>query len=308
MTAVFYSVAADADGRYERLWLRSVESLRRHNPRVPVAVCLYDDGPRGLLDAAAELGVDVLPMGRYSDLVADLPPAYAGVLGRHRCLHKLASLRRMACHAPGHPLVYLDCDTYLFGDVEQLTARSAQVDWLAREEPATARCMRGHQPAWVDEPALAELARAEGVVPVPPYNTGVFAVGAALAGSLAGLADEFLWYCWRLLAGAAFDRPKVFFDDPAWGADVRAAAAAYNPRLRLAYPAENIWIVDQVALWLLLGRVPGARHEMFATHEVAQSDEYLAPDLWPLTVHYFTAHAASFERYLAELNPEARVS
>ena len=230
------------------------------------------------------------------------------MLGRHRCLHKLASLRRMAGHAPGHPLVYLDCDTHLFGDVERLTARSDEVDWLAREEPATARCLRGHQPSWVDEPALAALARAEGLVPVPPYNTGVFAVGAALLRSLSDLADEFLWYCWRLLVGAAFDRPEVFFDDPTWGADVRAAGATYDPRLRLAYPAENIWIVDQVAMWLLLGRVPGARHEMFASHEVAQSDEYLTPDLWPLTVHYFTAHAASFEHHLARLGSEAGVS
>jgi hypothetical protein len=308
VTAVFYSIAPDADGRYESLWRRSAESLRRHNAHVPVAVCLYGDGPSSLLQAAAGLGVDILPMGPYAGLVADLPPAYAEVLGRHRCLHKLASLRRMAGHAPGHPLVYLDCDTHLFGDVEQLTTRSAEADWLAREEPGTARSRPGHHPTWVDEPALAGLAQAEGVVPVPPYNTGVFAVGAALASSLADLADEFLWYCWRLLAGAACGRPEVFFTDPAWGADVRAVAAAYDPRLQLPYPAQDIWIVDQVALWLLLGRVPGARHEMFATHEVSQSDEYLAPDCWPLLVHYFTAHAAAFEHYLAGLEPGPKVS
>lgn len=300
MTVVFYSFAADAPGHYERRWLRSIRSLRARDDATPVVVCLFGDGPPAMLREAERLRVEVLPMGEYDDLVAELPPAYAAAIKRHRCLHKLASLRRVQQHAPGETAIYLDCDTYLLGDVAELAARSAEVDWLAREEPATSRCRRGHHPGWVDEPLLEVLAAREGLVPVPPYNTGVFAVSAALARALAELTDEFLWYCWRLLVGAAHGRPSAFVDDPAWQDAVRAAAGDYPRGLWLDYPAQNIWVVDQVGLWMLLGRVPGTTHAPYDVAEVAQSDEYLIPGLDPVAVHYFSAHESAFERFLAQ--------
>lgn len=300
MTVVFYSFVADPHAQYERLWLRSVHSLRDNGSSVPVVVCLYGDGPQQMLHAAEGLGVEILPMGEYDDLVTELPPRYADAIRQHRCLHKLASLRRVHQQAPDESVIYLDCDTYLFGDVTRLAARSGEVDWLAREEPATSRCRRGHHREWVDEPLLATLAAHEGLVAVPPYNTGVFALSPGLARALAELTDEFLWYCWRLLVGAAHGRPSAFTDDPPWLETVVAAARNYPRGLWLDYPAQNIWVFDQVALWLLLGRVPGATHAPYDVGEVAQSDEYLTPGLEPVAVHYFSAYESAFERFLGQ--------
>jgi hypothetical protein len=298
MTAVVYSVLADDHGRYEWQWSRSVASLRRRCPDVPVLTCVFGSVPAGMPAVAREHRIDLLDMGAYPAVFADLPPTVAEVLQGNRLVHKMVSLRRAHRLLPTDPLLYLDSDTYVFGDVGTLTAVCERADWLAREEPGSRRSAGGPDPAWVDEDLLSAVAAAEGLVVVPAYNTGVFAVSPRLARALVELVDEFLWYVWRLLVGAALGRPEVFTD----GAQlrrVRQAASGYDARLALPYPAGDIWIVDEVATWLLLGRVPGAVLDTFAPHEVAQGEEYLRPALDPVLVHYFTAHGAKFDAYLA---------
>jgi hypothetical protein len=297
MAVVLYSMLSDSDGRYERQWARSLTSLRRHNPDAHVLTCAYGAPTPSMAALARELRVELIDMGDYADVFADLPAPYAAALNRNRTLHKLASLRRVSQALPRDAVLYLDSDTYVLGDVGSLAERSERVDWIAREEPGSRRSAGGYDAAWVDEDLLRAVQASEGLLRVPPYNMGVFAISPTLARAVAALLDEYLWYTWRLLAGAVLHRPSAFVDSDHLDA-VRRSVGGYDARLTLPYPAGDIWIVDEVAAWLLLGRLPGATLATFTPHEVAQSNEYLAPDLRPVLIHYFTAHAQEFEAYL----------
>ena len=299
MTTVYYSLTADADGTRERQWARSVQSLRRYNPAIPVVLCLYGGARAATLATADEAGVRVVPMGEYPEALGDIPPHWRAALVSNPTLHKLLSLR---CLAGAGPLLYLDCDTYSFGDVAGLFTRYGGRDFCAREEPLTLRSAEGADWTYIDEAALARLAAAEGLVAVPPYNTGVMLLSAALASTMTGLLDEFVWYAWRLLLGACLWNPDLV-GDPGLASFVLERSGTGERRLAMPYPAASIWIVEQIATWLTLGRVPGLAHDMLRRDDVAQDGECsAAPGTGRdglILAHYFTSGE---ERFFAALD------
>lgn len=298
MIAVYYSLAADADGVRERQWAHSVASLRRHNPDVSVVLCLYGGARDETLDAADRARVYIQPLGEYADAFGDIPAHWRDALLTYPTLHKLFSLRALVGAGWLTRLIYLDCDTYCFGDITALAARYSRCDYYAREEPLTLRDDHGKDWSYIDEQALERLARAEGLTYVPPYNTGVMLFSAALARTLVTLLDDFIWYAWRLLHGACLWNPDLV-GDGALTQFVRERSGGGERLLALPYPSSSLWIVEEIATWLTLGRVPGLTHDVLRKSDVAQNGEF-SGQAGKLTVaHYFTSGEQDFFARLA---------
>jgi len=298
MAAVYYSIACDDHRVHERQWARSVESLRRHNDRMDVVLCLYGAPSVETLAVARAANVHVEQLGEYGAAFGDIPKHWRAAFRVYPVLHKLLSLRHLA-GAYGDRLLYVDCDTYWFGDVSVLLESHVGAQWYAREEPASSRSHYGYDARHVDEHALGAIARDEGLVPIPPYNTGVFLADAGLVATIAGLVDDFLWYAWRLLVGASLWRPEAITDH--WlVAYVRENFLPGEGRLALPYPSSSGWILEQIATWLTLGRVPGLSHDLLRRHEVVQNGEYLN-SRGHILAHYFTAGEPQFLDELARI-------
>ena len=299
MTTAYYSLLADGQGVRERQWAHSVRSLRRHNADIPVVLCLYGGARAETFATAREAQVHVEQMGEYPAAFGDIPGHWRDALAGNPTLHKLLSLRCLATY--GTPLVFLDCDTYFFGDIVRLLVQYGDLDFCAREEPLTLRSAEGIDWTYIDGSALAALALAEGLLVIPAYNTGVMLLSAALARTLVTLLDDFIWYAWRLLHGACLWRPDLVGDYDLVGL-VRSRSGPSERRLALPYPAASLWISEQIATWLTLGRVPALAHDALLQGDVAQGDEWPAPDRerdGPILAHYFTSGEARFFAHLA---------
>jgi hypothetical protein len=298
MIAVYYSLAADPSGVREWQLSRSVQSLRRYNPDVSVLLFLYGGARAELLDSADGAGVQIVPMGEFAEALGDIPPYWREALSTFPTLHKLLSLRGLPSAGSFSHFVYLDCDTYFFRDVADLAASYGRCDWYAREEPGTSRSHYGYDPSYLDEQALGAIARSQGLIQVPPYNTGVMVLRAELARTLVTLLDDFIWYAWRLLVGMCLWSPGLLGDEEV-GHLVRSLSGPGDRRLALPYPSNNPWIIEEIATWLTLGRIPGLSHDMLRRPEVAQGEEYSG---WPpglIVAHYYTN---AQDRFFAHLN------
>jgi hypothetical protein len=287
MIAVYYSLVAGADGTRERQWARSVQSLRRFNSDVCVVLCLYGGAQPETIAAANRANVHVQQMGEFSHAFGDVPAYWRHALSRIPTLHKLLSLRALVSNNLVTRLIYLDCDTYLFGDIADLAAWYNRCDWYAREEH------------WA-VPGFDEIARREGLVLVPPHNTGVILLTAELARTLATLLDDFVWYTWRLLLGSCLWCPELV-RDRALREFVQERAGAGERALALPYPGNKFWIIEEIATSLTLGRVPGLSHCLLRRADVAHGDECTRRAPGTILVHYFTSRE---QKFMASLEGE----
>lgn len=296
MRLIYYSLAALGNHACERQWIQSIRSLRRHNPGIPVYLILYGAPRLETRLEASRCGVRLIEAGAYHQGFSRLPPAWAGVLERNPTLHKVLSLRHLATQGVDQVL-YLDCDTFFFGDVERLFDLYRGRHFTAREEPSSRRSRAGYDAGYIDEDALESLARHEGLAPIPPYNSGIFLMNGGLWDHLRALADHFLVSVWRLMVGLKFASPLGASPDEAVAALLERGVTAEDQRRRLAYPSSNAWIVEEIALWLTLGRIAGLTHEVFRPDHVLQNGESLAigrsrPP--PVVAHYFSGFERQF--------------
>jgi len=301
MSCVYYAMTFDGHCNVERQWVQSVRSLRRHSPDVRVVLVVYGTPVPSTLAEAAAASVEVVLLGAYERAFCDLPPHWAGALVRCAAVPKYLALRQGVAVEPG-PVLYVDCDTFFFEAPERLMTVYGDTDFAAREEPVSRRSHYGYDPSHLDEDLLGHIARDEGVIPIEPYNTGVMLMNGGLASTLAGLVDDFLWYCWRLLVGAALWRPEAMLDGPQL-AHVRAHATRADAQTALPFPCEDAWVVDQIAWWLTLGRVPGLRHRQFRLEDVAQNGEFVNGQGGRLLVHYYSTGEEAFFSRVDPLGP-----
>lgn len=291
-----------------RQLVMSVESLRRYNRSIPIAVFTFDDGDEDVAPLLAAYDVRVVPQGSYEERLARLCPEGWPYLAQYPVLHKFFNFAAIAEMQP-RQLLFLDCDTVFFADVALLFARHGDAHCYAREEPQSSRSHIGYDREYLDEAALAELAKGLGARPLPPFNLGVVLFNHGIWKELAELEPVAIAYAWRLLLGLAVNRPE---DSPANYFELAAATALQDdPRLAeyaertppLRFPSRNEWILEQIAVWLALGHLRELRTADFSSDHVVQNGELFTSETvrpeW-IVCHYFTQFLSRVEEWLRD--------
>ncbi len=295
MKLVYYSLACSNESNCASQWVQSIRSLRRYNRHVPVYLFLYNTVSEGLLHEASRWGVAVHHLGDYRAYLHALTVNWA-ILAQFPTFHKILSL----AHVPGRAasqILYVDCDTFFFSDVELLFDLYRSCDWYAREEPLSQRSHYGYDPAQVDEAGLSALCRHHDLRPVEPFNTGVCLFNHGLWHDLDRHRITYLDWAWRLLMGRFLGPTEPPPGEASLAAAVRAAATAFERSRAIPYPSQNFWIVEEVALWLTLGHLPGRSQGFLTpTHSLQGGEPLEAPGLGrdAVLAHYFSSLETAF--------------
>jgi hypothetical protein len=295
---VYYSIACLDHGNSERRWTRSIQSLRKYNSSVTVLLFVYGTPRPETLAVAKRCRVEVLLCGDYSDSFGAVPAHQVAALVRYRVLHKFLSLKRIpSCGI--QQVLYLDCDTYFLGDIDRLFAQYAAESFYAREEVLSRRSHHGYDTDYLDEELLGEIARDEGLLGVPPYNTGVCLMNHGVWRELRPLIDDFCGYVWRLLVGACLWRPEAVWDE-AFAAYILQNIRNEDRRAALRYPSRNGWIAEEIGWWLTLGRLPHLTHGVFSQSDVAQGGLEYRTSTGFMLAHYFSVNESRFFAHMEE--------
>jgi hypothetical protein len=294
---VYYSLVAIEGGPSERQWVHSARSLRQYNRSIPVYLFVYNAPGYETLIEADRLNVFVVLRGDYRDCFAGLPPVTAAALSRFPTLHKFLSLS--ACPSVGlSQILFIDCDTFFFGDVGALFERYSECHFYAREEPNSRRSAQGYQPGYLDEDMLYDIARVEGCGILPPYNTGVCLFNYGIWHGIAALSGEILSYAWRLLVGVRYRAPLgPELDEQLYNLLGEQYVSESDRRSCIVYPSSNSWIFDEIALWLVLGRIPGLAHDVLLPDDVLQNGEFSSLDRQAqrlVMAHYYSGSESQF--------------
>jgi hypothetical protein len=268
-----------------------VKSLRRFNTSVPVHVFLYDEHPSAFITELEDHGVYIHQMGSYENAIRRIRPRAFRTSVAYPVLHKWLNFSELEPLAPSQVL-QLDCDTFFFDDVDLLFERYAGRHYYAREEPLSKASHYTYDPSYVDEEALFAIARSEGASEVCPYNIGVSMLNHGLWTEIAARSETLLTYAFRLTAGIC---RKTTIQDKRLPEVVALFAQDHveEPNVtELPFPSRNPWIVDQVALWLTLGQIPGLTHAHFSPEHVGQGGEQY--NTKEVVYHYFGIDKKAF--------------
>jgi hypothetical protein len=287
MRQVYYSLANPADRGYEQQWTQSIRSLRRYNPAIPVCLLLFNGASEQLRREAVLWNVTIRDLGDYRAYLERLHPRGA-TLALYPTFHKFLALR----HAPvdsATQILFVDCDTFFFANVERLFDSYSELDWYARVEPGSRLCHYGYDPEYLDEEMLNAIAHEAGARPLVPFNSGVCLLNNRTWTRVTGLADRYLDLAWRLLCGAVLATPTMVEADLVVRERVLAAASAFDRSRTLRYPSQNLWIIEQVALWLALGLLPDLSQGLLSREAVIQGGEFYDSALREhcVVAHYF---------------------
>jgi hypothetical protein len=288
---VHYSLANSPNSLCEQQWVQSVRSLRRYNATASVWLFLFNGASEDLFHEAARWDVTIRHLGDYREYLERLH-ARGSVLCLYPTFHKFLVLADAAVEEAAQVL-YLDCDTFFFSNVDRLFDRYQTCDLYAREEPMSRRSHYGYDPSYLDEKALACLATREGGRTIVPFNSGLCLLNNSFWNRLDLIRCSYLDLAWRLLSGQAL------FTDLHVPRIRSAALSAMNEidRLRaLPYPSANAWIIEQIALWLALGQIPEMSQGLISPDHVVQGIEFhaLCPDHQCVVAHYYSRFQAKF--------------
>jgi hypothetical protein len=289
MNIVSYSLSANGQPQksdYHWQLSYSVRSLRAHNKDVAVHVFLYGAHPSTFIAELEDYGVSVHEVGAYADALKRIRPLAFRTLTLYPVLHKWLNLSELEPLAPSQ-ILQADCDTFFFDDVGKLFERYSKHQFYAREEPSSRASHYGYDPNYLDEDALYTLARREGAAAVNPYNIGVCVLNHGLWTEIASRSEKFLSYVFRFvatMAGNPQTREKLW----PFLTEFLAEDLAEEPEVpELAFPSSNLWILDQVALWLTMGQIPGLTHGMLSREHVIQGEGESQVSHSAIVHHYF---------------------
>jgi len=275
MRFVTYSLSSTGPPQttdYHEQLFNSVKSLRAYNRVVAVHVFLYGEHPPVFIAALEHEAVTVHQMGSYENAIRRIRPRAFRTLVRYPVLHKWMNFHKLAPFGPSQ-ILQLDCDTYFFDDVEILFERYADCHYYGREEPSSRASPYGYDANYLDEDELFALARRVGAAPLNPYNIGVSVLNHGVWNEIAKRTSLFLNYVFRFMAALARNpETRVWL----WSelAEVVMMDLLEQPDVSdLPFPSSNVWILEQVALWLILGHIPGLTHAHLSREHVIQSTE-----------------------------------
>jgi len=293
MKIVTYSLSSTDRAQttdYQDQLFNSVQSLRAYNTAVSIHVFLYGQHPHGFITRLERENVTVHQMGSYEDAIRRIKPRAFRTLVRYPVLHKWMNFHRLAPLGPSQVL-QIDCDTYFFDDVEILFDRYADCHYYGREEPSSRASHYGYNAEYLDEDKLFALAQHVGAAPVNPCNIGVSVLNHGLWNEVAKRTSLFLNYVFRFVAGLARNPETRGWLWPEL-AEVVMIDLIEQPDVNdLPFPSTNVWILDQVALWLTLGHVPGLTHGHLSLDHVIQGGE---SGETKVVHHYFGMDKAAF--------------
>jgi hypothetical protein len=297
MRLVYYSLANSPETACERQWIKSIQTLRRYNPSIPVCLFLFNGATAELLRQAERWQVHVQFLGDYREFLQQRH-VHGPVLALYPTFHKFLSLAYNPFR-DATSVLYLDCDTFFFADVEVLFEQYQDCDWYAREEPMSWRSRYGYNPEHIDEGLLQAIAQREHLRYITPFNSGVCLLNHGLWGRLERITAHFLDFVWRLLCGREINGPAGLVHDGEIQAAVLRAAGDFDYTRALPYPSMNTWIVEQIALWLALGCLPQMSQGIFSREHVLQGGEFEGTGHFSVLAHYFSTHEREFFAALA---------
>jgi hypothetical protein len=288
MPLAYYSLANVGDIKCERQWSQSIRSLRAYNNHVPVHLVVYNVASDAVLREADRHQIMVHRVGDYQSRIHDLIPQHAAALCHYPSLHKILSLQFLPV-GDASQVLYLDCDTFFLGDVMNLFRKYRSHHFYAREEPWSRRSHYGYRPSYLDERLLAATVESEGLTFIPPYNTGVCMLNRGLWMSLAQACSKFLGYLWRLLLDICNNDQLARECSSTLLHELRLGRKRSRDSA-LTYPSSNWWIVEEIAMLMTLGSIPGVTHDALHKEDAVQNGEYDNPSrsAHPVVVHYFS--------------------
>jgi len=272
MRLVYYSLANVPDSRLAEQWTQSVRSLRLYNRTIPVWLFLFNGANPALLREAERQNVLVHDFGSYPEFLRGLH-ARSSVLALYPTFHKFLQLG----HVPDdvEQVLYLDCDTFFFDDVDRLFERYSAHHWYAREEPSSRRSHLDYDPSHVNEDQLQQIARSERLRQLPPFNSGVCLLNHHIWRQWERLRVPYLDLAWRLLCGRELKEHNAPLEhDRDIQQAVLASVTDCDRENALPYPSRNTWIVEQISLWLALGHLQDFSLGAFMRSDVPQGPEF----------------------------------
>jgi len=292
---VYYSLANFPHDSRERQWIQSIRSLRLHNATIPVWLLLFNGASDELLTEAKRCNVQLRLLGDYQEFLQKVH-LKASILALYPTFHKFLVLGCLPLEEATQ-ILYLDCDTFFFGDVNLLFARDEGQDWYAREEFRSRRSPLGYDPNHVDEQSLQSIARGEGLNHIQPFNSGVCLLNRNVWNKLESLHNRYLDTAWRLLCGRELNRGNDNVRDQVVRQAVLDSITDLDRSRALPYPSRNDWIIEQIALWLVLGQLPSLSVGNFSPTHVAQGGEFetmIRSNPRCIVAHYFTSGEKNF--------------
>jgi len=291
----YYSLASFPYDSREHQWIQSIRSMRRHNRSISVWLLVFNDASKELLAEAERWGVHVCFLGDYKTFLQKGHPQGA-ILALYPTFHKFLVLPHLPLQQATQVL-YLDCDTFFFDDADLLFDLHGEQDWYAREEFMSRRSPLGYDPNHVNEDLLESIAHRERLHYIPPFNSGVCVLNHGIWHRLSGLSDAYLSLAWRLLCGREISKASDEVRNPQLWKAVMDAITDQDRVHALAYPSANDWIIEQIALWLCLGRLSHFSLGTLSPAHVLQGNEFetmLSADQQCVVAHYFTGMESQF--------------
>lgn len=296
MRLVYYSLANAPDAGREKQWMQSIRSLRRYSRAIRVWLFLFNGATAELLHEAERQDVHVHYLGDYGEYFRQTHGRGA-VLALYPTFHKFLVL----AHAPLHDVsqvLYLDCDTFFFDNVDFLFEQYSAHPWYAREEPSSRRSHFQYDPKHIHEDLLEHIARCEGLRHVLPFNSGVCLLNHGVWHDLERLRIPYLDLAWRLLCGRELSGHNGgLVHDPEIQQAVMNTVTDLDRVHALPYPSHNTWIIEQIALWLALGHLPDFSLGTFSRSDVPQGGEFheaLRSRRRSILAHYYSGTESEF--------------